>query len=475
MGGNKLFNIADPVNSSDAVNKKHLNTKVNKTGDEMSGNLILKLLGKNFLSLGCNDLRAGKRFSLLLRNTQNVLYSQLNQPVSLQTSNGINYKVADGDIVKFSASNIMFHEDVYMDDCHISNLKSPASASDAATKGYVDTRIPPSTAQFQSLLADASGNYYAASTPDTSQISNSLPTRQFDDLPTGLYATFTSYLPPERLGILPTNTKGYLVCIAYQINQAGIYNKRYQWTSADNQTYYAWINESTWYTWINRIENIGNPIKDNDTATKGYVDSSISGNVKLDGSTVMRGSLNMGWNTITHLVDPSNANDAVNKQYVDNNYVSIGNIRSRLIGNGTGRPAAPGIFEILISATKPVPRNVKLVLFHANNIIMENIDDDATSDGTTSVIRHKTVAIVDIHGNDDGHIKQYIELITENGSRYLRMGYTSSKTHPDILNINFVLLSQNSDRVNINRISVEAYSLVCCLPAVLPAALKKIF
>jgi hypothetical protein len=248
---------------------------------------MLKLLNQGSISLGCNDLRAGKRFNQLLGNTQNVLYSQLNQPVTLQTSNGFNCRVGDSDIVKFSASNIMFHKDVYMNNCHISNLKPPASASDAATEGYVDARIPPSTAQFQSLLADASGNYYATSTPDISHISNSLTTRQFDDLPTGLYATFTSYIPSERLGILPINTKGYLVCIAYQINHSGIYNKRCQWTSVDNQTYYAWINENTWYTWINRIENIGTPIKDNDAATKGYVDRSTSSNVKLDGSTVM--------------------------------------------------------------------------------------------------------------------------------------------------------------------------------------------
>jgi hypothetical protein len=135
-----------------------------------------------------------------------------------------------------------------------------------------------------------------------------------------------------------------------------------------------------------------------------------------------------------------------------------------LLVSGIGRPATPGIFEILIPATKPVPRTVKLViLFQANNIIMENIDDaasDSTAPGTTPVIRDKTVAIVDIRGNDDGHIKQYIELITENGLRYLRMGYTSSKSNPNIININFVLLSQNSDCVNINRISVQAYNLV---------------
>jgi hypothetical protein len=157
MSGNKLLNVANPVGAGDAVNKKYADLKV-KAGDEVTGNLIMKLMGKNSISLGCNDLRAGKRFNLLLGNTQNILYSQLSQPVILQTSNGFNHRTGDSDIVKFSASNIMLHRDIYMDNCHISNLKPPASASNAATKGYVDTRISLSTTPFQSLLADASGN-----------------------------------------------------------------------------------------------------------------------------------------------------------------------------------------------------------------------------------------------------------------------------------------------------------------------------
>jgi hypothetical protein len=60
---------------------------------------------------------------------------------------------------------------------------------------------------------------------------------------------------------------------------------------------------------------------------------------------------------------------------------------------------------------------------------------------------------------DDGHIKQYIALITENRSRYIRMGYNPSLPNPDIININIVILSQNSDPVNINRILAEMYNL----------------
>jgi hypothetical protein len=175
----------------------------------------------------------------------------------------------------------------------------------------------------------------------------------------------------------------------------------------------------------------------------------------------MERSLNMGRNTASNVEDPSDAHDAVNKRYVDGHYVNIGNFRPRLIGNGTDRPAAPGIVETLIPATKPLPRTVirLVILYQATNIIREHINEVVPDTSpSTPVIRHKTVTIVDMSGDDDGHIRQYMEMITENGSRYLRMGYSPSRSNPNIVNVYFVLLSQNSEHVNITRISIKMYN-----------------
>jgi hypothetical protein len=73
MSGNKLLNVADPVGAGDAANMQYADLKITKTGDEMTGNLMLKLLRKNSISLGCSDLRDGKRFNILLGNTHNIL------------------------------------------------------------------------------------------------------------------------------------------------------------------------------------------------------------------------------------------------------------------------------------------------------------------------------------------------------------------------------------------------------------------
>ena len=370
MNNHKIVGIADPAGPSDAVNKKYVDQNtVNSSGDLMTGNLIFKTGNNPSLTLGCNDLRGNKRFNLILGSTQNLLYCQLNNPITLQTSNGFHCRIGDSDIAKFSSSNIIFDRDVFMSDCHVTNLKEPVNERDAVTKKYVDRLLPSSTpgVYFQSLYGDGNGNYLVTDTPDISGISLSLTDAQFDRLPTGMYACYTGYLPASRLGMLPVNTKGYLICISYE-NGPHALNKRYQWTNKDNKTYYAWIREEVWNTWIDTIQNVGNPVNEHDVATKGYVDTALTSSaskigeshldmkgkkirnmdeptarsdavtkgyfdhhiarissttapvgayMKLDGSSIMLGEINAGGYSVTNVADPTNAQDAATKNYVD--------------------------------------------------------------------------------------------------------------------------------------------------------------
>lgn len=64
----------------------------------------------------------------------------------------------------------------------------------------------------------------------------------------------------------------------------------------------------------NTINNLGSPNKENDAATKAYVDNHIG--VSKSGDT-MSGELKMSDNKITGLHAPTDKGDAANKQYVD--------------------------------------------------------------------------------------------------------------------------------------------------------------
>ena len=72
----------------------------------------------------------------------------------------------------------------------------------------------------------------------------------------------------------------------------------------------------------NRLMNIGNPVDNQDSVTKDYLDTitkSINRQVQLkvnaDGDT-MRGNLDMDWHTVTNVKFPLNSCDVTNKLYV---------------------------------------------------------------------------------------------------------------------------------------------------------------
>ena len=66
-----------------------------------------------------------------------------------------------------------------------------------------------------------------------------------------------------------------------------------------------------------RIKRVGDPTASSDAATKNYVDSSLGNYLKKDGSVSMTGNLNMGNKVITGLFAPINSTDAATKHYVD--------------------------------------------------------------------------------------------------------------------------------------------------------------
>lgn len=76
--------------------------------------------------------------------------------------------------------------------------------------------------------------------------------------------------------------------------------------------------------------NLASPTVSTDAATKGYVDSAVSGAVigtdllKLDGTRAMTADLNLGTHKIVNVVAPTANTDAANKAYVDSVVASGG-------------------------------------------------------------------------------------------------------------------------------------------------------
>jgi hypothetical protein len=84
---------------------------------------------------------------------------------------------------------------------------------------------------------------------------------------------------------------------------------------------------------LNQIEGVVDPTKNQDVATKNYVDTHTSGNyLRLDGTNAMSANLNMNSNRITNLSDGITGVDAVNLSQLQQYLPLIGNLTNPMTG-----------------------------------------------------------------------------------------------------------------------------------------------
>ena len=206
-----------------------------------------------------------------------------------RTNVGTSQRVVSGGVTLSQVNNTFLRRDgentatanISMDSHKLINVLDPTNDQDTATKHYVDGRALLPYKQFLAPYADGLNSYMWK---DYQIIPLGLTESEFDDLPAGLYACYTGYIPATRLGNLPTNTKGYLIALTYQ--QPVDRNKYYKWIDSTNgDEWEAYFKTTAWNTWV-RSSKVS---KAGDT---------MSGDLSLTttGSNVTR---NLGCQTIT--------------------------------------------------------------------------------------------------------------------------------------------------------------------------------
>ena len=109
----------------------------------MYGDIKLNVGSDSAWSLGCNDLTAGKKFTLLLGSDTNMLsyylpVSQLKVPIKIKTDGGFAILINQLPICDFGQNVISCSQPIDRNLHLIKNLKSPVNKLDAVDKANVD-------------------------------------------------------------------------------------------------------------------------------------------------------------------------------------------------------------------------------------------------------------------------------------------------------------------------------------------------
>ena len=258
--GKKVFEnieVHDPTSNNQAANKSYVDTKLSLTGGTMTGDLILP---------------------------------HHNYPIPGNTNKVINYE-SQREIFLSRRESFPMQADINMNNNFIQNIATPMSSHQVTNKGYCD----------YNFLNRQSGGVLMGSLSMNQNDLFEIPAPKY-----GNSAVNKNYVDTEitkvhqNLDLTPFLRKDGQRAMTGSLNMNG-----------------------------NQIIRLKEPVSSSDASTKGYTDQQISNIpptdtspfLKIDGTRVMTGDLNMSTKKITNLGDPINDKDSINKQYLENKLI----------------------------------------------------------------------------------------------------------------------------------------------------------
>ena len=130
LNSNIIKNVSDQVSNQDVATNNYVDTHAFTTaGGVASGDVKLKFGSDLVRSLGCNDLSAGKKLTLLLGTDTNTLTytlpnSGLPVPIKIKTDVGFAILIKALPVCVFGQDEILCSQPIDMDQHSIKNVKN---------------------------------------------------------------------------------------------------------------------------------------------------------------------------------------------------------------------------------------------------------------------------------------------------------------------------------------------------------------
>ena len=144
MNSHIIKNVLDLLSNHDVATKNYADTHAFSTaGGVVSSDMKLSVGSDLVRRLRCNDLSAGKKFTLLLGTDINMLtYSVPNSalpvPIKIKTDVGFAILIDDLRICVFGRDELSCSRPIDMDQHSIKNVQNPVDRLDAVNKAYSD-------------------------------------------------------------------------------------------------------------------------------------------------------------------------------------------------------------------------------------------------------------------------------------------------------------------------------------------------